>query len=77
MCNELRKLQIREIQSQSLPLKIKYLISFRFPSEMREEFLCNQNDEILDIFSNEIVKAKFESLIKKYLENTANYNLLT
>ena len=76
-CNELKGHETKEIiQSQLLSFEIISLISFRFPNEMREKFLCKQDNETSNIFKTEIVNAKFESFVRRYLENADNNNLL-
>jgi hypothetical protein len=78
--NELRKSQAKEIvdflQSKSSPFEIKYLISYRLPSEIQKEFICSQNNDISEVFKVDIIKTKFESLINKYLKNAYNEKLL-
>jgi archaellum biogenesis ATPase FlaH len=79
--NILKKLQAEEIidflQSKPFPLEIKYLITYRFPGEIRENFICSQDNNIQNIFGIEIAKTKFESLIKNFFQNTENKLLLS
>ena len=76
----IKNAQAREIidstQFKSLPFDIQYLISFRFPDELRSKFICNQENNISTIFNADIIKTKFESLTTKYLNDTQNMDLL-
>jgi hypothetical protein len=78
--NKFTKKQYQEIivseQFNSLSSEVKYLISYRFPNETREDFLCSQTNEFSNIFNIDIIKLKFISLIGKYLNDVANKSLL-
>jgi hypothetical protein len=79
--NKFTKKQYQEIvvseQFNSLSLDVKYLISYRFPDEKREDFLCGQTNESSSAFNIDIIKIKFIYLIGKYLNNVENKSLLT
>lgn len=80
MHNEFKKSQAKEmidsLRFKSLPFEIQYLISARFPTKMREEFLFIQDENKPTIFNSDIIKSKFESLISKYVKNVKNVKLL-
>jgi hypothetical protein len=78
--NEFKKSQAKEIidsqQFKSLPFEIQYLISRRFSDTIYEEFIHSQDNNMSNIFKINVIKAKFEYLIKKYLKTTTDINLL-
>lgn len=78
--NEFKKAQAKElINSQNfklLPFEIQYLISCRFPQEICEEYLLYHDSNLFDIFKTDVVSAKLDSLILKYLKKTKEIDLL-
>ncbi|GHT67832.1 hypothetical protein AGMMS50239_31740 [Bacteroidia bacterium] len=77
---ELEKAQLKEmklfLQSKSIFSDIDFLISRRLTSGIRIDFICKQNNNIFNIFRGDIVEIKFESLLKKYFDDTKNIKLL-
>ncbi len=67
---------IASTQFNSLPFDIKYLISFRFPNEVRSALINSQPDNITSSFKTEIVQEKFELLVTKYLKDPNSLDLL-
>jgi hypothetical protein len=80
MQNKFSKKQCQEItlaeQFNLLPFVIKYLVSYRFPSEIRENFILDQANETSNIFSVDIIGLKFSYLIKEYLSDVQDKLIL-
>jgi hypothetical protein len=78
--NRFNKKQYQELiitkQYDSLPFVIKYLISYRFPNEIREDFILGQSNETSSIFNIDIIGSKFSYLIKEYLSDVQNKSKL-
>jgi hypothetical protein len=77
---EINNLQTKELieylKKQSLSLELKYLLSFKLPEKLRDDFICSQNNGETNIFETDFIKAKFESLVVRYVKNANDRNLL-
>jgi hypothetical protein len=78
--NELKKSNTMEItnffQTNPLAIEFNYLLSFRLPKEIRDEYIYNQDINNNSIFRTDIIKDKFEFLINKYFKEPNNEKLL-
>jgi hypothetical protein len=79
--NELKKSQSKEmfefLKSKSIFSDIDFLIACRFSSETRKSYICKQNEKISNVFTSDVVRIKYESLLSRYLDDVENIKLLS
>jgi hypothetical protein len=66
---------INFLQSRSISYEFNYLLSYRLPHKMKEDFICNQ-DINNNIFKEEIIKEKFGYSVNRYIKNMNDKELL-